>query len=172
MEEYHLLSDLSGLTPLEYEWQHENATAAVDVSCGKIIDSIQGQGMYHDPAVELQQLRAELRRKESILHFFWQYNNNVTPPQPGENYQALSEAVRNSFIPPEDCRVIGAAMWRAEEGEGLKQVGGNVGRGHIYPFSTSEDGGGKPGVLDAFWQRNGLSYSVRKLRRYISYAIL
>ncbi|MFC6648480.1 TIR domain-containing protein [Paenibacillus rhizoplanae] len=99
VEEYHLLSDLSGLTPLEYEWQHENVTAAVDVSCGKIIDSIQAQGMYHDPAVELLQLRAELRRKESILHFFWQYNNNVTPPQAAEKYQALSEAVRNSFLP-------------------------------------------------------------------------
>lgn len=150
VEAYHLLSDLSGLTPLEYESQHENATAAVDVSCGKIIDSIQAQGKYHDPAVELQQLRSELRRKESILHFFWQYNNNVSPPQSGEKYQALSEAVRNSFVAPEDCRVIGAAMWRAEAGEGLKQVGGNVGRGHIYPFSASDQPGGKPGVLDAF----------------------
>ncbi|MEK4849809.1 TIR domain-containing protein [Paenibacillus sp. FSL H7-0756] len=150
VEEYHLLSDLSGLTPLEYEWQHENATAAVDVSCGKIIDSIQAQGMYHDPAVELLQLRAELRRKESILHFFWQYNNNVTPPQAAEKYQALSEAVRNSFLPPEDCRVIGAAMWRSEAEAGLKQVGGNVGRGQMYPFAAFGDGSVKPGVLDAF----------------------
>jgi hypothetical protein len=74
----------------------------------------------------------------------------VTPPQPGEKYEALSEAVRNSFVAPEDCRVIGAAMWRAEADEGLKQVGGNVGRGHIYPFSLSEGEGGRPGVLDAF----------------------
>ncbi|WNS42927.1 TIR domain-containing protein [Paenibacillus sp. MMS20-IR301] len=150
VEEYHLLSDLSGLTPLEYEWQHENVTAAVDVSCGKILDIIAEQGSYQDPAAELRLLKAELRRKESILHFFWQYNNNVAPAPPEEKYQALSEAVRNSFLPADNCRVTGAAMWRAEEDAGLRQVGGNVGRGHYYPFSSSEGGGGKPGVLDAF----------------------
>jgi hypothetical protein len=154
IEEYHLLSDLSGLTPLEYEWQHENPVAAVDVSCGKIIDSIQEQGSYHDPLKELEKLQLELKRKESILHFFWQYNSNVTGPEASEKYQALSEAVRNSFLPPEQCRVIGAALWRASEGEGLMYVGGNVGRGHVYPFSLHEEQRDKrPGVLDAFLRR-------------------
>ncbi len=154
IEEYHLLSDLSGLTPLEYEWQHENPVAAVDVSCGKIIDSIQEQGSYRDPQKELEQLKHELRRKESILHFFWQYNSNVTAPEGGLQYQALSEAVRNSFLPPKHCRVMGAAMWQAREGEGLMQVGGNVGRGHVYPLSLYEaEQEKRPGVLDAFMSK-------------------
>ncbi|MGN7765200.1 TIR domain-containing protein [Paenibacillus sp. 22594] len=150
IEEYHLLSDLSGLTPLEYEWQHENPVAAVDVSCGKIIDSIQELGSFRDPQRELEHLKLELRRKESILHFFWQYNSNVSTPDDREKYQALSEAVRNSFLPPKHCRVIGAAMWQAREQEGLVQVGGNVGRGHSYPFSMTEEKGSRPGVVDAF----------------------
>ncbi|MEK8216333.1 MULTISPECIES: nucleotide-binding protein [unclassified Paenibacillus] len=150
IEEYHLLSDLSGLTPLEYEWQHDNPVAAVDVSCGKILDSIQEQGSYRDPLKELEHLGLELRRKESILHFFWQYNSNVAGAQGGEKYQALSEAIRNSFLLPGQCRVIGAALWRESEKEGLIQVGGNVGRGHCYPFSLSEDKGKRPGVLDAY----------------------
>lgn len=154
VEEYHLLSDLTGLTPLEYEWQHENPVAAVDVSCGKIIDSIHEQGVYSDPHKELAQLKLELRRKESILHFFWQYNSNVAGPEAAEKYQALSEAVRNSFVPPEQCRVIGAALWRASGEEGLKQVGGNVGRGHVYPFAPDDGKQEKrPGVMDAFLSR-------------------
>lgn len=150
VEEYHLLSDLSGLTPLEYEWSHENPVAAVDVSCGKIIDSIQALGGFRDPLKELEQLKLELRRKESILHFFWQYNSNVTTPEDGENYQALSEAVRNSFLPPKHGRVIGAAMWQARENVGLVQVGGNVGRGHSYPFPSSEEKDKRPGVMEAY----------------------
>ncbi|MFC6648481.1 hypothetical protein [Paenibacillus rhizoplanae] len=41
-------------------------------------------------------------------------------------------------------------MWRAEAEAGLKQVGGNVGRGQMYPFAAFGDGSVKPGVLDAF----------------------
>lgn len=63
-------------------------------------------------------------------------------------------------------------MWRAEAEAGLKQVGGNVGRGQMYPFAAFEDGSVKPGVLDAFLAKEWTFYSVRKLRRYISYAIL
>lgn len=150
IEEYHLLSDLSGLTPLEYEWQHGNPVAAVDVSCGKILDSIREQGSFRDPAKDLERMELELKRKDSILHFFWQYNSNVSRPESGEKYQALSEAVRNSFLPPGQCRVLGAALWRASTNEGLMQVGGNVGRGHFYPFSSSADNGKQPGVMEAF----------------------
>lgn len=150
IEEYHLLSDLAGLTPLEYEWEHDNPVAAVDVSCGKIIERIHEQGSYRDPRKELEQLKLEIKRRESILHFFWQYNSNVAGPEPAERYQALSEAVRNSFLPPAGCRVIGAALWQSSGNEGLSQVGGNVGRGHFYPFSVSGQTGKRPGVVDAF----------------------
>lgn len=150
IEEYHLLSDLNGITYLEYEVLHNNPTAAVDVSCGKIIESIQQHGAFHDPVIDLEQLKLDLRRKESILHFFWQYNNNVTVSENGEKYHALSEAIRNSFLPPKHCRVIGAAIWQAQDDKELVQVGGNVGRGQSYPFSLTEGSEKLPSVVDAF----------------------
>lgn len=92
----------------------------------------------------------DLRRKESILHFFWQYNSNVTISENGEKYHALSEAIRNSFLPPKHCRVIGAAIWQSQEKQRLVQVGGNVGRGHAYPLSAEEESEKLPSVVDAF----------------------
>lgn len=150
VEEYHLLSDLAGITSLEYEMHHDNPTAAVDVSCGKIIDNIHEHGRFRDPVKDLEQLKMDLRRKESILHFFWQYNSNVTISENGEKYHALSEAIRNSFLPPKYCRVIGAAIWQSQENQRLVQVGGNVGRGHAYPLSAKEESEKLPSVVDAF----------------------
>lgn len=48
----------------------------------------------------------------------------MTISENGDKYHALSEAIRNSFLPPKHCRVIGAAIWQAQEKEQLVQVGG------------------------------------------------
>ena len=57
-----------------------------------------------------------------------------------EKYHALSEAVRNSLLPPTagDFRVTGAAFWGRRD-EGIAQIGGNVGRGRYFPFDGSKE---------------------------------
>jgi predicted nucleotide-binding protein len=134
VKEFHLLSDLQGLTIVTYDARRDdhNYEAAVDVACGQIADAIEAVGVYPDPV-------AELRRKQSILQFFWEYNRNVTIADPSGRYHALSEAVRNSLLPPDDYRVTGAAFWQKQGSEGIGQVGGNVGRGKFFPFEESQD---------------------------------
>ena len=135
--EFHLLSDLAGLTILEYECRNDrNYEAAVTAACIKILDIIEREKHYLDPNVLLKQKEEELQRKQSILHFFWEFNRNVTVPE-DQKYHALSEAVRNSFISPLNCRVTGAAFWKTFGTDGIRQVGGNVGRGKFYPFHTN-----------------------------------
>ncbi|MHA0857837.1 TIR domain-containing protein [Paenibacillus sp. CMAA1364] len=135
---FHLLSDLSGLTILEYECRNDNNyEAAVTTACMKMLDIIDREKYYLDPLVLLKQKEEELQKKQSILQFFWEFNRNVTVAEV-EKYHALSEAVRNSFIPPINCRVTGVAFWQSIGSDGIRQVGGNVGRGKFYPFNAKD----------------------------------
>ncbi|MEK3733834.1 MULTISPECIES: TIR domain-containing protein [Paenibacillus] len=141
VEEYHLLSDLQGITLLEYELRSDgDYKSAVDVACGHIMNAIAEEGFYHDPVDIIEQKEAELRRKQSVLHFFWEFNRNVQVTDETEKFHALSEAVRNSLLPPArgDYRVTGAAFWGRRGDEGIAHIGGNVGRGRFFPFDGDE----------------------------------
>ncbi|AWB46041.1 nucleotide-binding protein [Paenibacillus sp. CAA11] len=150
LDEYHLMSDLHGLTQLNYEASHDNMTAAVDLACSKLLEIIREQGFFPDPAKELENVKLELRKKQSVLHFFWQYTRINALGNGPQEYNALSEAVRISFQPPEQCHVIGAAFWQVQGSEGLAQVGGNVGRGRFYSFAAAEEEGNRPSVVEAY----------------------
>lgn len=141
VEEYHLLSDLQGLTLLEYEQRSDgDFKSAVDVACGHIISAMETESFFEPPAEIIGQKERELRRKQSVLHFFWEYNRNVHVTDLAEKYHALSEAVRNSLLPPGrgDFRVTGAAFWADKGNGGLTQIGGNVGKGRFLPFGGEE----------------------------------
>lgn len=140
VKEYHLLSDLQGITLLEYELRSDNDyKSAVDVACGHIMHAIEAEGAYISPNDVIEQKELELRRKQSVLHFFWEYNRNVHVTDEAEKYHALSEAVRNSLLPPGkgDYRVTGAAFWARKGDEGIGHIGGNVGRGRFFPFGEN-----------------------------------
>ncbi|ACX67409.1 Predicted nucleotide-binding protein containing TIR-like domain-containing protein [Paenibacillus sp. cl141a] len=141
VKDYHLLSDLQGITLLEYELRSDDDyKSAVDVACGHILSAIETEGFYNNPSTLIEQKDAELRRKQSVLHFFWEYNRNVHVSDEAEKYHALSEAVRNSLLPPAagDFRVTGAAFWGRRD-EGIAQIGGNVGKGRYFPFDGKKD---------------------------------
>ncbi|MCY9666447.1 nucleotide-binding protein [Paenibacillus alginolyticus] len=136
--DFHLLSDLQGLTLFKYELRTDDRhEAAVSVACQQIIKKMQEHGFYTDPRDQLAQKELELQQKQSLLHFFWQYNRNVTVPGTKEKYEALSEAVRNSILPPDGFRVTGSAFWQKKDNDGIGQVGGNVGKNKFYPFSAN-----------------------------------
>lgn len=154
VKDFHLLSDLQGLTLLQYELRtDENYNSAVDVACGHIIRKIEAEGVYHDPADLLTEKDAQLQRKNSILHFFWEYNRNIIAADLNEKYHALSEAVRNAVLPPMGFRITGAAFWLKRGNDGIEQVGGNVGKGRFFPFNANHgitDETKKIFVLDAY----------------------
>jgi predicted nucleotide-binding protein len=139
VKEYHLLSDLQGLTLLKYELRSDHKhEAAVSVACREMIKAIQQQRLFTDPRALLAMKEAEIQQKQSLLHFFWEYNRNVTIANTQEKYSALSEAVRNSILSPEGFRVTGAAFWQKQGGDGIGQVGGNVGKGRLFPFDANQ----------------------------------
>ncbi|MBE1441213.1 TIR domain-containing protein [Paenibacillus sp. OAS669] len=153
IKDFHILSDLQGLTLLTYhEAVRGNYLAAVDIACGYIAKAIEDEQTFTDPCQLLAEKEAELERKQSILHFFWEYNRNVTAADPEEKYHSFSEAVRNSLLAPEGFRVTGAAIWKKEGNDGVRQVGGNVGRGKFYRFQTyaEKKNDKKIYVLEAF----------------------
>ncbi|MFC0214429.1 TIR domain-containing protein [Paenibacillus chartarius] len=139
VRDFHLLSDLQGMTLLKYDWRDDgNLTAAVDVACGRIADVIAAQGCFNDPAAVIAAKEEELQQKRSVLHFLWEFSRHVTIHAAPDPYQALSEAVRNSLLPPSGFRVTGAAFWQKKGADGLGHVGGNVGRGRFFTFSEYE----------------------------------
>lgn len=153
VKEFHILSDLHGLTILTYHQAvRDNYLAAVDVACGHIAKAIKEQRHFPDPYQLLAEKDIELARKQSILHFFWEYNRNVAVADPDEKYQSFSEAVRNSLLPPNGYRVTGAAIWKKEGNDGVRQVGGNVGKGRFYDFQdyVAKKSDKKIYVLEAF----------------------
>jgi predicted nucleotide-binding protein len=155
IKEFHLLSDLQGLTLLKYELRTDgNYEAAVAVACRQIIKAITEQALYEDPVSVLAEKEEELERKRSLLHFFWEYNRNITVANDQERYTALSEAIRNSIMPPPDFKVTGAALWKAQGSDGIGQIGGNVGKGRFFAFNANQEreaAGEQPiYVLDAY----------------------
>lgn len=155
VSDFHILTDLQGLTLLKYEVRtDENYEAAVSVACQFLNKRIQIEGYYSDPRAELKEMEVEIERKRRILHFFWSYNKNVTVNDEKERYNSLSEAIRTSIIPPTECIITGAALWKIQGNEGIGQVGGNVGRGRFFSFSENQvraESGQQPiYVLDAY----------------------
>jgi predicted nucleotide-binding protein len=156
VSEFHILSDLSGLTLLQYgKRDDDNYQAAVSTACGKILEAIETEKLFEDP-------NEILHRKQSVLRFFWEYLRNVSMAEPAERYQGFTEAIRNSLITPLEYRTIGAAIWKAD-GEHIAQVGGNVGRGRS--FSLNQNGGNdkdrKITVVDVYNTREWSFYKVQ-----------
>lgn len=155
IKEFHILSDLQGLSLLKYELRTDgNYDAAVSVSCRQIIKAITAQGVFQDPGSVLAFMEADLERKRNLLHFFWEYNRNVSVTNDQERFAALCEAIRNSIMPPTYFKVTGSALWKAKWGEGIEQVGGNVGKGRFFNFNANQERAAKGEqpiyVLDAF----------------------
>ncbi|MGG1613829.1 nucleotide-binding protein [Paenibacillus phoenicis] len=155
VSEYHLLSDLQGLTLLRYEVRTDgNEEAAVAVACRSLIKAILAEGVYRDPHNEIARMEMELERKRRILHLFWTYNKNITVPDEQDRYNGLSEAIRTSILPPQGYLVTGAALWKVQGDEGIGQVGGNVGKGRFFTFQENQErveSGQQPiYVLDAY----------------------
>jgi predicted nucleotide-binding protein len=137
--DFHLLSDLQGLTLLKYELRTDGKfEAAVSVACRQMIKKIKEQRFYQDPWLLLAEKEVQLQQKQSLLHFFWEYNRNITVANAQEKYGALSEAVRNSILPPDGLRVTGSAFWRKRDDDGIGQVGGNVGKGRFFPYNANQ----------------------------------
>ncbi|RKO63176.1 TIR domain-containing protein [Caldibacillus debilis] len=153
VNEFHLLSDLQGLTLLRYEQRTDNNfEAAVSVACQRIIDKIEELGFFQDP-------RSLLDQKAHLLRFFWEYNRLIKVANTKEKYEALCEAVRNSFLTPDGFRITGAAFWLKQGNEGIGHVGGNVGRGRFFPFNQHNvEDGRKIYVLDAYFSGKWVYY--------------
>ncbi|MBB3112790.1 putative nucleotide-binding protein [Paenibacillus phyllosphaerae] len=131
VSEFHVLSDLAGLTLLSYGQRTDGKyAAAVDNACGEILSAIQKEELFKDPRVELE-------RKQSVLHFFWEYNRNLILGKEVDRYAAFAEAIRNSLLTPSGFRVTGAAIWK-QIGNRIMQVGGNVGRGRTFRMDDNE----------------------------------
>jgi len=141
--EFHLPSDLDGLTLLRYADRSDGRySAAMDVPCGEIAAAIRRHKAFDDPAELLREKMELLERKQSVLRFFWGYLNNVAEPEPAERYSAYAEAIRNSVLAPAGFRATGAAIWKAEGGF-IRQVGGNVGRERSFPLNEPARGPGE-----------------------------
>lgn len=130
--EFHIMSDLSGLTLPYYDAGRSdgNLDAAVQTACSDIIYAIKRESLFVDP-------EQQDNRNRSVLQFFWDYLKGVNFLNEHDTYNAYSDAIRNSFIAPEGYRVTGAAVWRKAD-DYIKQVGGNVGRNREYHLNENE----------------------------------
>lgn len=154
VDEFHVLSDLSGLTLLNYGIRSDDKfVAAVDTACGEIMKAIEKEGLFINPKNQLTGLQDVLDRKQSIIHFFWEYSKNVTITDQAERYSAFCEAIRSSLLVPYGIRIGGAAIWKKIDDEHIGQVGGNVGKGRTFHIQENDEKSGTDQriyVLDTF----------------------
>ncbi|TDF96662.1 TIR domain-containing protein [Paenibacillus piri] len=155
IHEFHIPSDLNGLTLLKYEMRTDkNNAAAVNVACAEIISRIEELGVYKDPVRQLEAVKAEMNRKQQILHFFIEFIDMNVSGKPGL-FDKLYEAFRNAFDPSalRGFKVRGVSVWHVEGNDGLRQVAGNVGKGRFYTLGANDgkqEGEQRIGVLDAY----------------------
>jgi hypothetical protein len=96
IKEYHLLSDPQGLSLLQYELRDQDDKeyeSAVSAACGHIIKAIEMHGFYESPERKLELVSSELKRKQSLLSFYWEFNRNIQIQNQEEKYNALCEAI-------------------------------------------------------------------------------
>jgi len=135
IDQYHLLSDLNGLTLLQYEYAHDDEyEAAVSVACATIKKAIQNESFFEDS-------EEKYIRKLSLVRFFWEYNQRVPVTKDvsiDAKYRALVEAIRISFMPPQvwNCHVTHVALYVKHGIEGFAYVAGNMDEGAFHPFSV------------------------------------
>ncbi|MNI28699.1 putative nucleotide-binding protein containing TIR-like domain protein [compost metagenome] len=140
IDEFHIPSDLLGLTVLKYEIRSDNnSAAAVNVACGEIIRRMREMGCFVDPVKELEAAQAELNKKQKILQFFIEFID-MKKLNKDNKYDKLYDAFRNTYDPSalQGFRVRGASVWIAEGDDGLKQIAGNAGKGRVYPFGAND----------------------------------
>lgn len=142
VSQYHLASDLTGLTVLEYEANRTdgNLHAAVNTACSEINNFILQLKHFEHPEKTIPVLR-------SVLTFFSGFSNNIITRQDG-HFEPLVDAIRNAYNA--NCigfSVRGAALWQGDSNE-IKQVAGNVGRNRAYPIGINKKAKtGQPRVL-------------------------
>jgi len=162
--EFRLLSDLQGLTVLRYDpsaAEEGDFAAAVDTACGAIIDAIQKKGLFVDPRHALEDTRAVLARRTATLRFLWEYIRGVTVNNEEEKRHAVCEAVRNSLLVPEACRVTGAALWQRLPTGHIVQVAGNVGKGRDIDPSGA-DGRERPSLVADTFEKGEWNFYERR----------
>lgn len=138
IDKYHLLSDLAGITLLEYEYaQDEEYEAAVSVACNDIAKVIAAEQFFIDPS-------DRAKRNGSIVRLLWEYSRIVpiiedAPLQ--KRYHALSEAIRLSFLAPQigECKVTHIALYAKQGTDGMAYVSGNIDEGAFYSFQSDPD---------------------------------
>jgi predicted nucleotide-binding protein len=139
VDKLHLLSDLNGLTLLQYEYAHDNEfEAAVSVACGKIHDMIAAadEPFFIDPV-------DKAKRNGRIVKLLWEYARIVpitADASLDKKYHALCEAIRISFAAPPfgGYSVTHVALYSKQGSDGMKFVGGNIDQGAFYPFQTDK----------------------------------
>lgn len=153
IDEFHLPSDLQGLTVLHYEQRSDNNyDAAVNLACDEVMSRIQSLSFVQNPAQLLQQQSIEKKRRQNLLHFFYEFNKKTFNAP--NHYEQMYEAIRIAYDPSplEGYRVTGAAIWQAEM-DGMRQIAGNVGKARYFPYHSNEgkeEGESKILVVDAF----------------------
>ncbi len=149
VDKLHLLSDLTGMTLLEYEYPHdEEYRAAVSVPCREIADIIEEEQFFFDPAVEFL-------RKNSMAKFFWEYHRLLpltVEASLTQKFHAISEGIGLSFLAPTfaGCSVTHVAIFEKHGDEGLGYVAGNMGEGDIFTFGNGATDEEKPAVIEGF----------------------
>jgi predicted nucleotide-binding protein len=153
--EFHIPSDLMGLTLLKYEIRSDrNHAAAVNVACSEIIHAMNRLGPFSDSAKELETAKIDIHRKQQILQFFIEFTD-IEKLNEHNNYEKLYEAFRTAYNPSalQGFKVRGASVWCVEGSDGLRHAAGNVGKDRFYPLGANEakqEGEQRIGVLDAY----------------------
>ncbi|MFY0545348.1 TIR domain-containing protein [Brevibacillus sp. H7] len=137
VDKLHVLSDLNGLTLLEYEYAHDNEfEAAVSVACGEIKKNIESadEPFFIDPVDQAQ-------RCGRIVKLLWEYARIVPITEDAlltQKYHALCEAIRISFAAPPigNSSVTHVALYSKQGSDGMKFVGGNIDKDAFYSFQT------------------------------------
>lgn len=166
IDRLHLMTDLAGLTLLEYEYAHDNEhQAAVSVACGSILEAIDGES---EPFFVHQAEKA--RRNGSIVRLFWEYSRLVpiTEDAPlAKRYHALAEAIRLSFSPPPggQCSVSHVALYAKRGNDGMAYVAGNMDEGAFYPFQDTQPDEEQPIVIKVHFDGEWMFTHVRHVEK-------
>jgi len=141
IDQFHILSDMNGLTLLEYETDREDNDYNVSVSmaCMEIVKKIQNEGVYKDPSSSLMDVEREQEIDGSILEFLTSFSKGILE-KPSEKYHYLSDSIRNEFRIVDNYKITGVDIWKENEKEqGLQQVAGNKEKDKFYSFSETDN---------------------------------
>ena len=145
-EEYHLLSDLTGIEPFRYQLRTDsNLSAAVRVACGKMLTIIKREGKFIDRALNYDDLQSDFDQLHNASSYLYEISKQLISKSNSSNtkeevLKVIVDTITIKFDTHAGFHVTGVGLWEGDiSNDKINHIVGKIGLINSYPLKINEE---------------------------------